>query len=176
MKRLVSIVFVALVWCGLGSEPALAQDAIGLTNGLVGHWPLVKDAKDISGNGRDAKVRGVVWKADSTKDASEAGAEFDGRGAFLEVAPHPQTAFGRGDFSVAAWIWTDGSTDDVPGDIVSQYDPSTRRGFHLGVKTNTGVTFNQANFRQLQFGIDNDRISDGATVASRERILCWRSG
>jgi len=160
MKRLVSIVFIALVWCGLGQEPALTQDASGLTNGLVGHWPLVKDTKDASGNGRDAKVNGVVWRGRSAGETTDAGAVFDGRGAFLEVAPHPRAAFGHGDFSVAAWVWTDGSSDDVPGDILSQYDPATRRGFHLGVKTNTGVTFSQANYRQLQFGIDNDRVSD----------------
>ncbi len=160
MKRLVSVVSVALVWCGLGLESALAQDAIGLTDGLIGHWPLVKDAMDVSGNGRDAKVSGVVWRNGSLKDGEKAAAMFDGRGAFLEVPVHPKLKLGRGDFSVAAWVFTDGSTDDVPGDILSQYDPSTRRGFHLGMKTNTGVTFNQANFRQLQFGIDNDRVSD----------------
>ncbi len=160
MKRRMSIVIAALAWCGLASQPAPAQDAIRLTDGLVGHWPLVKDAKDVSGNGRDARVSGVVWRADSANGAGEAAAVFDGRTAFLEVAPHPQTALGRGDFSMAAWVWAEDSTDDVPGDILSQYDAATRRGFHLGVKTNAGVTFNQANFRQLQFGIDNDRISE----------------
>ncbi|MBC8117548.1 MAG: PQQ-like beta-propeller repeat protein, partial [Candidatus Saccharimonas sp.] len=160
MNRLMSIVFAALVWCGLGQEPASAQDAIGLTNGLVGHWPLVKDAKDVSGHGRDAKASEVMWRAVSLRDEDPGGTVFDGRGASLEVAAHPEMKLGRGDFSVAAWVWAEASTDDVPGDILSQYDPVTRRGFHLGVKTNTGVTFNQSNFRQLQFGIDNNRISN----------------
>ena len=161
MKRLVSnSILVTVVWMGVALDAALAQDAGTLNDGLIGHWPLVKDAKDVSGKGRDAKVHGVVWRADSLTDASEAGAVFDGREASLEVPARPEMKLGRGDFSVAAWVWTDDSTDDVPGDILSQYDSATRRGFHLGVKTNTGVTFNQANFRQLQFGIDNDRISD----------------
>ena len=149
---------VVIVLVGSRSVTAMAQE-VELSRGLIGHWPLVKDAKDVSGNGRDAKVSGVVWRSGPLKDGGKAAAVFDGRGASLEVAAHSELKLGRGDFSVAAWVFTDGSTDDVPGDIVSQYDPSTRRGFHLSVKTNTGVTFNQANFRQLQFGIDNDRVS-----------------
>ena len=159
MKRLVSVLFIALVCCGAGSI-AMAQDAKSLGEGLIGHWPLVKDAKDVSGNGRDATVNGVVWRAGSGQEGDRAAAVFDGRGAALEVPAHPELRLGRGDFSVAAWVWADEATDDVPGDILSQYDSTIRRGFHLGVKTNTGVTFNQANFRQLQFGIDSDRISN----------------
>ena len=150
---------LVIVLVGSLSATATAQE-VELSRGLIGHWPLVKDAKDVSGNGRDAKVNGVVWRSGPLKDGEKAAAVFDGRGTFLEVAAHPELKLGRGDFSVAAWVFTDGSTDDVPGDILNQYDSATRRGFHLGVKTNTGVTFNQANFRQLQFGIDNDRVSD----------------
>jgi len=57
MKRLVCILFSAWVCCGAGSV-ALAQDAKSLGEGLIGHWPLVKDAKDVSGNGRDAMGNG----------------------------------------------------------------------------------------------------------------------
>ena len=164
MKSVLSIAVIAAVGLGVGLQAAMAQNTKSLADGLIGHWPLVKDAKEVSGNGHDAKVNGVVWRADALTDASKTGAAFDGRGASLEVPAHPELKLGRGDFSVAAWVWADASTDDVPGDILSQYDPTTRRGFHLGVKTNTGVTFNQANFRQLQFGIDNDRASDWRDV------------
>ncbi len=160
MKSVLSIAVIAAVGLGVGLQAAMAQNTKSLADGLIGHWPLVKDAKEVSGNGHDAKVNGVVWRADALTDASKTGAAFDGRGASLEVPAHPELKLGRGDFSVAAWVWADASTDDVPGDILSQYDSATRRGFHLGVKTNTGVTFNQANFRQLQFGVDSDRISD----------------
>lgn len=159
MYRLVAVMFVVLACCGFRSELVLAQDATGLTDGLLGYWPLSKDAKDVSGRGHDANVNGVVWRNGSLKAGETAAAIFDGRGASLEVAAHPEIKLGRGDFSLAAWVWAADSTEDVPGDILSQYDPATRRGFHLGVKTNTGVTFNQANFRQLQFGIDDNRIS-----------------
>lgn len=64
---------------------------------------------------------------------------------------------GKGDFTIALWAKSDETSDRLPGDLVSQYDASQRRGFHLTLKTNAGVTSNQANWRHLQFGIDNDR-------------------
>jgi hypothetical protein len=56
-------------------------------------------------------------------------------------------------------VYTDRDLADVPGDLLSQYDPARRRGFHLTIKNNAGVTLTQANYRQLQFGIDNQRES-----------------
>lgn len=153
-RRLVSCICLILL-----STSASAQDGLELKKGLVGHWPLLKDAKDISGNGRDAKVSDVTWGPSNAKGSNEPGAAFDGRGSFLEIGSLPASLLGQKDFSVASWVWSDGSTDDLPGDIVSQYDPATRKGFLLTLKTNTGVTFNQANYRQLQFGIDNDRMT-----------------
>jgi hypothetical protein len=63
---------------------------------------------------------------------------------------------GTGDFSISAWARAD-AADRVPGDLVSQYDPQKRRGFHLTLKSNPGVTASQANWRHLQFGIDDDK-------------------
>ncbi|MCE9533405.1 MAG: PQQ-binding-like beta-propeller repeat protein [Planctomycetes bacterium] len=66
---------------------------------------------------------------------------------------------GKGDFSLAVWLKCD-ADDRLPGDLVSQYDPKTRRGFHLTLKSNPGVTSSQANWRHLQFGIDDNRASE----------------
>jgi hypothetical protein len=66
---------------------------------------------------------------------------------------------GTGEFTLAMWIQSDEATDRLPGDLISQYDPVTRRGFHLSLKSNLGLTTNQANWRHLQFGIDDDRAS-----------------
>jgi hypothetical protein len=63
---------------------------------------------------------------------------------------------GTGDFSIAVWARAD-ATDRVTGDLVSQYDTRKRRGFHLTLKCNPGVTASQANWRHLQFGIDDDK-------------------
>jgi gamma-glutamylcyclotransferase (GGCT)/AIG2-like uncharacterized protein YtfP len=157
MRRLIAFFIAVFVGLHLSASLLTAQDSVGLTNGLIGHWPLIKDGKDVSGQGHDARATDIVWRQSTASDKADAGAEFDGRGSYLEVAP---PMIGRKDFSVATWVWSDGSTDDLPGDILSQYDPRTRRGFLVTLKTNTGVTFNQANYRQLQFGIDSDQITD----------------
>ena len=65
---------------------------------------------------------------------------------------------GTSDFSVSVWAKAD-VTDRVTGDLVSQYDAKKRRGFHLTLKCNPGNTSNQANWRHLQFGIDDDKPS-----------------
>jgi hypothetical protein len=63
---------------------------------------------------------------------------------------------GAGDFSIAVWARAD-AADRITGDLVSQYDPKRKRGFHLTLKCNPGVTASQANWRHLQFGIDDDK-------------------
>jgi hypothetical protein len=67
---------------------------------------------------------------------------------------------GKGDFSLAMWALSDPVSDRLPGDLISQYDPATRRGFHLTLRSNPGATTNQANWRQLQFGIDDNRLTE----------------
>ena len=67
-------------------------------------------------------------------------------------APKP----GRDDFSISVWARAD-AADRISGDLVSQYDPQKRRGFHLTLKSHPGVTASQANWRHLQFGIDDDK-------------------
>ncbi len=73
--------------------------------------------------------------------------------------PAQTAAIGKGDFSIALWTQSDEFSDRLPGDLVSQYDAEKRRGFHLTLKSNPGVTSNQANWRHLQFGIDDNRES-----------------
>ncbi len=82
----------------------------------------------------------------------------EGRG-WPEVPAGRAPRLGKGDFSIAVWIHSDEQSNHVPGDVLSQYDPAKRRGFHLTLKSNMGVTSNQANWRHLQFGIDDDRAS-----------------
>jgi hypothetical protein len=129
-----------------------------LARGLVGHWPLSGDARDRSGNGLDATVEGPVdLDLDGPDGTARGSAGFDGISARLVV---PGVELGTSDLTVSAWVHTEESVDDLIGDLVSQYDPESRRGFHLAIKTNSGVTFSQANRRHLQFGIDDDRESD----------------
>jgi len=61
------------------------------------------------------------------------------------------------EFSIAVWARHDENSSSRSGDLISQYDPDSQRGFHLTLKSNSGVTSNQANWRHLQFGVDDNR-------------------
>lgn len=135
--------------------------------GLIAHWPLANDGRDISGNGLHATPYRIDFSVTGPSVHAPTAAGFDGRLSRLEVAANPLLRFGHEDFTLAAWIYTDVAPGDIPGDILSQYDVRSRRGFHLSLKTNAGVTFSQPNSRQLQFGIDQDRAADGWTDCGR---------
>lgn len=60
-----------------------------------------------------------------------------------------------GPFSIAVRVHTDDRLWDTIGDIVSWYDPETRTGLHLSIKTNTAGTSSTPNVRNVAFGIDN---------------------
>ena len=140
--------------------------ASGADDKLIGHWPLAGDGRDVSGNGLHATMHGMKFSSGDGAD-QHASAIFDGRAAWMEVSANERLDLGSRDFSVSGWVHTEAALDDVPGDILSQYDSRSRRGFHLAVKTNAGVTFSQANDRQLQFGIDQNRAQKGWTDRGR---------
>jgi hypothetical protein len=77
-----------------------------------------------------------------------------------DIPANEAPRLGAGDFTLAMWLQSDENSDRLPGDLISQYDPVKRRGFHLTLKSNPGATTNQANWRHLQFGIDNNRPSE----------------
>jgi hypothetical protein len=124
---------------------------------LIAHWPLDGDGRDISGNNLHAAAHDIDFTAAGPTNRSRTAATFDGRSSRLEVPGHEIFNLGDDDFTIVAWVYTGDTTDDVQGDIISKYDLLTHRGFHLSIKTNAGVTFSQPNFRQLEFGIDDDR-------------------
>lgn len=78
----------------------------------------------------------------------------------LEIPAKDAPQLGVGDFTLSMWMKSDEAADRLPGDLMSQYDPVERRGFHLTLKSNPGATTNQANWRHLQLGIDDDRASE----------------
>ena len=94
---------------------------------------------------------------------------FDGgEGLTLPAADTP--ALGTGDFTLDLRLHAD---DDggTAGDLVSRFDPVSRRGFALSCVTNGGVTStSQANLRGLQFGIDAGRLPDAADPAAGDLI------
>ena len=119
---------------------------MGTDTGMLAHWPLAGDCRDRSGKGHHGRNQGADLAAD--------GSVFDGRGAHVLVPPSAGLDLGTGDFTLAVEIHTEAVLDDVPGDIVSRYDPGTRTGFQLSLLNSAGVTAAQANYRHLHFGID----------------------
>lgn len=132
--------------------PAFAQAP------LVAHWPLTADGKDVSGNGLNAVATDVTF------DAKE-GATFNGRTSFLEV-PHTDTLNpGTADFAVSLWVHTEAVLDDTLGDLMTKYDPVTRKGVNFGLMNYHGVVCGQSNYRNLFFGVD-----DGAEPAPWKHV------
>lgn len=105
----------------------------------------------------DKHLRPRAGKADLKSDLAAHWAVVD---KALEIPAKDAPRLGSGDFTWSMWMQSDEVADRLPGDLVSQYDPVKRRGFHLTLKSNPGATTNQANWRHLQFGIDDDRTSE----------------
>jgi outer membrane protein assembly factor BamB len=144
--------FVAILAALIATAPRLAA---AQETGLVRHWKLERDGADATATApaRGAVNRGVAFEPGGPPGAGSS-ARFDGKGAHLEVPASPDLKPGTGDFSLALWVRTDPEIDGDPGDLISLFDAEKRVGFHLAVRTNSGVTGSQANVRQLQFAID----------------------
>jgi len=152
----------------VAASQAVAAEPVALERGLVAHWPLDQDGRDASGRQRHAVPHGVEFGIDPKQGNDRRAAQFSGRESYLEVPAAIAPKFGRGDFSLSIRIRSPRSSEGPAGDLLSRYDAGRRRGFHLSLKSDTGVTFNQASHRHLQFGIDDDRSS--------EWIDCGRPG
>ncbi len=143
--------FASLALVLIGSSRLPADD------GLVAHWKFAGDAKDSSKNALHAKNHGVDFVSSGPNEDSHGGARFDGRGQYLEVDDAKSLDVGTGNFSIAVWVHTEQSLDDLPGNLLSKYDPQSRRGFQLSIDSRPGVTSSQSNAGQLHFGIDNGK-------------------
>ena len=120
---------------------------------LTGYWKLDGDCRDSSGNANHGVNHGADF---AVKD----GARFDGRAAFVEIPASPSLHFGKGDFSIAAWVHTEKELDDTLGDIAGKYDPDARKGLNFCIQNFHGVTSCQSNYRNVLFGIDDARLDD----------------
>ncbi|MFO0905602.1 MAG: LamG-like jellyroll fold domain-containing protein [Pirellulales bacterium] len=159
-RRMLGFLLLPL-FCLVAAADAAADDP---TLGLVGHWPLAGDARDRSGAGRDLIEHGVRWGEAGDGAGKRQAALFDGRTGYLELPVEQSPAFGTGDFTLSLWAFVAAGQEDVPGDLVSHYDERTRRGWRLTLKSSPGVTFSQANYRRLQFGVDDQRLTEWQEV------------
>ncbi|MFH1570670.1 MAG: LamG domain-containing protein [Gemmatimonadota bacterium] len=138
---------------------------MNLQTGLIGHWPLDRGPRDCSGAGLTTVARAVGFGA--VEPGAPASAAFDGATSRLEVAPDPRLDTGTGDFAAALWVCAGDDGVDVAGDLLSRYDPESRRGWHLGLVSLPGVTTSMANDRNLHFGVDQAVSEPGWTACGR---------
>lgn len=136
-----------LIFLQTGTDLATVQ----AEDALIGLWTLNGNVKDQSQLQNHGINHGVKLKASQP-------AVFDGKTAWIEVPASKSLSLGTGEFSIALTVNTSEDLGDVIGTLCSKYDPKTRRGFQLSIKNNAGVTSSQSNYRNLQFGIDNNKI------------------
>ncbi len=154
------ILVFLIISCSLAFFGGQNENADAANQGLIGSWKLSGNAIDNAENKLHPKIHGLVnFDAEGREGPATSAAYFDGRGAWLEIPAGRETQLGDKDFSIATWIYTGSDADDVPGDILSQYDPVLRKGFHLSLKGNVGIT-SHANYKQLTFGIDDNHSSE----------------
>ena len=123
--------------------------------GLIGNWKLSGNVEDDSSHKNHGNNHGVDLNATGRDGSAGSAAGFDGRESKVEVAHKSALKLGSTDFSIAMWVNTAAELDDVLGDLVSKFDPVSRRGFNFSIQNYAGVTSSQANYRHLHFGIDN---------------------
>lgn len=130
-------------------EPNATRSEPNLQAELLLHFPFQGEAGErISGWMPTAKQLIQV-------DQEPQAAGFWKTGSELRLPAERAPKLGTDDFTLAMWLRCDEATATTTGDLISHYDPQTLRGFHLTLKTSTGVTSNQPNYRHLQFGIDD---------------------
>lgn len=160
MRLFVALLTVSLVVVGAEFNPsqklAAAEPngqgtaAAELGRGLVGHWKLQGDVQDSSGKGHDAVNHGADLKNGT----------FEGSKGYVEVPASDSLKLGSGDFTISAWVHLDKVIDDVVGDVFSWYDPQTRRGMTLNIKSSSGGYQSQGDDRHVYFGIDNGKLGE----------------
>lgn len=146
-----------------GSDPETGRPII--RKGLIGYWKLQNDCKDYSGTGNHGINHGVSF-------AGTAG-QFNGIDSYIEIPESRTLDTGSGNFSIAARVYTEEKLTDVLGDIISKYDPVSRRGFNFTLMNFAGTPSSQSNFRNVLFGIDDARSDTGWTDCGRPgRNIC----
>ncbi len=125
---------------------------------LIGYWPLTSNSEDYSGNKNHGQNYGVTFGDPGSQSTAGTVAQFDGLKSYIEVENNSSLNLDKTDFTISVWVYTQQQLDDVIGDIISKFDPESRKGFQLSIKTNAGVTTSQSNYSNVHFGIDNAQV------------------
>ncbi len=131
-------------------EPVAPRTQLDLQRRLLLHFPFQGDTRElVSGSQASSNLATEI-------DQAPHAAAFLKTGSEMRVSGERAPQLGTDDFTLAMWVRCDEPAISSTGDLISHYDPLTQRGFHLTLKTSTGVTSNQPNYRHLQFGIDDN--------------------
>ena len=138
----------------------------------IGAWDLAADGRDGSGNGSHASPRGDVSFGPSSDPAfGRSVARLRGAGR-LEV--NPSVALGGGDLTVTAWVNAAAAPTTVLGDVVSWFDPGSRRGFSFGFEHGSPCG-SHGNDRTAWFGVDagtDPRFEDHGRPGDATIMVC----
>ena len=165
MSQFISRIYLIIALFCIMPVEGKGADA-NLNAGLIGYWKLAGDTKDYSGHGNHGVGHGVVY-SEVRNGQIHTAAHFNGIDNYIELAKTNLLDFGVEDFSVSMWVYTDPNLRDVIGDIISNYDSNSRKGFNFSIMNYAGVTGSQSNYRNVFFGIDNARIEPNWTSCGR---------
>jgi len=116
----------------------------------IGHWPLRTDCNDKTINGRHGESQGIQF---------DDGAVFDGLTSSITI-PHIEETDGSKPFTLSLEFKIEDDGGVLPGGLCNQFDDASQSGWHLSILTQAGVTFSQANWRNLQFGWSTGQAND----------------
>jgi hypothetical protein len=131
---------------------------------LIAHWPLDGDCRDAAGThhgdgrnltyveGHDGRPAGAAW--------------FNGVDALIEVKHDEQLRLGTQEFSISAWINVKQDVESVIGDVLTKFDPETRRGSISALRAVRRRTARWATPRTFISGLTTASTGPGWTVAS----------
>ncbi|MBI1325014.1 hypothetical protein GC170_17765 [bacterium] len=118
--------------------------------------PLKNDARDAGPLKLEARAADVRFESESAQTGKKGSlATWNGRTSQVEIIRDDRLAVRRGPFTVMARIDLTGSDDDLPGDIVNQFDHETGRGWMLSITSRSGLVHSRSNHRQIHFGVRN---------------------
>lgn len=155
-----------IVFSFLMATTALAQglakpDSSNAAPQRLAFWPLETNAEFDTGSALKRST-GLGLAFDSVKGGRfEKSSVWNGRNSLIETSVGPEFAFGKEPFSVSLWFNIDGADDDLPGDLVNQFDHDTQTGWSLAVTGRSGLVHSQSNHRQAVFGINDGRHESG---------------
>src|SRR5689334_24977861 len=102
-------------WTWLLALSLVTTGARADDRGLIARWRFAGDAADASGHGHHGRAVAVDLSAPGPDGEPRGAAKFDGKSSYVEVPADLGLELGRGDFTLAAWVHTEGSLDDVVG-------------------------------------------------------------